>query len=318
MYPSLNQQSAAVSTDSQDEPGPAKPNRPKLQKQEKLSKYPLSKRSGGPNTSDGKKKSAQNSTKHGGYALQSTQSSEEFYRFEQEVYGRLEPNGVIELELASNVAFSLWQSKLIQRYVKEALVAAEFDDVSLQKLALLTDFPFMESYQYLLNANENQDVRVQRLAKFWATCCEGLSDPDSAEDVIVAGDWRIREIYQEGIQVLGKSVVQQSMHEKFFNALDRVMHETHECKNSLGIWLREMRDLTELVNYWIYRNSARISAARKMIHEQDALKILCDPNIERAQSSASRAFQRQLDIYWLVKNKQTTTGRNLDSVILVN
>ena len=305
-----NQQNVAGSPVTNKEEVGAKSQRPKLKKKEKRLRRPLSKRSGGPNTAEGKSKSAQNSTKHGGYVIPS-RTSEDFCRFEQGVHEYLEPIGIIQVHLASRIAFTLWQAQLIQRYMKDGLDAAEFDDVSLRELAAQTNFPFVERYRYLLNVNENDIERLQRLAKFWSTSCDWLIEPSEADAVTAAGDERIREIYAEGVQVLGQNFVQQAMHEKFFDALDRVMFEARMGRNSLGIKLDKLDDLTDLVNYWIYRNSSRISSARKMIREQKALKILCDPGIERAQSSAERAFHRLLDAYWLLKNTEITTGRDL-------
>jgi hypothetical protein len=306
----LNQQSVASSPVIHQERLAAKPKRPRLNKEGKKLQGPVSKRSGGPKTPDGKSKSAQNSTKHGGYVIPS-RGSEEFCKFEQGVHGYLEPDGVIEVHLASRIASTLWQSKLIQRYVHEGLDAAEFDDVSLKQLALITNFPFVDRYRYMLNVNENDGERLQRLAKFWSTSCDWLIEPGETDAVTAAGDGRIKEIYAEGVQVLGQNFVQEVMHEKFFDALDRVMFESRVGRNSLGIKLDKLEDLTDLVNYWIYRNSSRISSARKMIREQKALKILCDTGIERAQSSAERAFNRLLDAYWLMKNTEIKTGRDL-------
>jgi len=311
----LNQQSETGSAVSQEEHKAAKPRarRPKLKKEEKRLKRPLSKRSGGPKSQEGKNKSAQNSTKHGGYVIPS-RVSDEFCKFQQEVFGRLDPVGVIEAELASQITFTLWRSKLIQRYVNHAIDSTDFDDVGLHQFAHLIDFPFEERYWYMLNVNENDEVRRQRVAKFWATSSDELSEPGGA-DVIAAGDERIREVYEGGVQVLGQRVVVQVMHEKFFDALDRVMHEAREGRNSLGIKLLGLQDFTELVNYWIYRNSLKISAARHKMREQEALRILCDPNIERAQSRADQTLQRQLNTYWLLKNTEMKTGRDLNPTI---
>jgi len=310
----LNQQSETGSAVSQEKRKAAKPRRPKLKKEEKRLKRPLSKRSGGPKSPEGKSNSAQNSTKHGGYVVPS-RVSEEFCRFEQEVYVRLEPIGAIEVELVSEIAFTLWRSKLIQRYVNNALDAAEFDDVGLRQLAHLTGFPFEERYQYLLNVNEIDETRLQRFAKFWSTSCDGLIELGGVDAVIAAGDVRIREIHEEGAKVLGQRVVHQVMYEKFFDALDRVMHEARDGRNSLGIKLLGLQDFTELINYWIYRNCLKISAARHKMREQEALRILCDPNIERAQSRADQTLQRQLNTYWLMKNTEMKTGRDLNPTI---
>ena len=312
----LNQQSATGLTDSHAETTPIKLKWPKLKEEEKRLKRPLSKRSGGPNTPGGKIKSAQNSIKHGGYALV-PRSREEFFRFEQQVLGSFKPIGVVQTQLVSSIAFTLWRTKLIQRYVDGAHDAAETDDVGLRQLACLTDFPFEEGYQYQLNVNENDGVRQQRLAKFWANSCEVLSDTDPSVDVIAAGDQRIREIYREGIEVLGQRVVHQAMHENFFDALDRVMLEARECRNSLGIKLSGSDDVTELVNYWIYRNSSKISAARRRIRVEHALRILCDPKIERALSSSDSALQKQLEAFWAIKDKDIETGRELQNRLLI-
>lgn len=291
-----------------------KPKRQRLNKDTKKLQSPISKRSGGPKTPGGKSKSAQNSTRHGGYVIPS-RGSEEFCKFEQGVHGYLEPDGVIEVHLANRIASTLWESNLIQRYMQEGLGAAEFNDVNSKQLALLTDFPFIDRYCYMLNVNKNDGERLQRLAKFWSTSCDWLAEHGEADAVIAAGDGRIKEIYAEGVQVLGQNFVQQEKHEKFFDALDRVMFEARVGRNSLGRKLNKLDDLTDLVNYWIYRSSSKISSARKMIRQQKALKILCDPGIERAQSSAERALHRLLDAYWLMKNTEIKTGRGLHPVI---
>jgi len=312
----LNQQSATGLTDSDVDRTPIKPKWPKLQKEGKRLKRPLSKLSGGPNTPEGKSKSSQNSIKHGGYAMV-PRSREEFFGFEQQVHGCLNPIGAVETQLVASIAFTLWKKKLIRRYVDEAHDAVETDDVGHRQLACLLDFPFAERYQYLLNVNANDGVRQQRLAKFWATSCEVLSDTNGVTPVIAAGNERIREIYREGIEVLGQRVVHQAMHENFFDALDRVMLEARECRNSLGIKLSGSDDMTELVNYWIYRNSSKISAARGRIRVEHALRIMCDPKIDRALSSSDSALQSQLEAYWAIKEKDIATGRELQNSLLI-
>jgi len=69
-------------------------------------KRPLSKLSGGPNTPEGKSKSAQNSIKHGGYAMV-PRSKEEFFGFEQQVHGCLNPIRAVETQLVASIAFAL-------------------------------------------------------------------------------------------------------------------------------------------------------------------------------------------------------------------
>lgn len=315
MY-SSNQEGVAVSTNSLEQFAPTNLKWPKLKKEEKRLKRPLSKRSGGPNTPEGKSKSAQNSIKHGGYSLV-PRSREEFAKFEQQVFGSFKPIGVVQNQLVSSITFTLWRSKLIQRYVDEAHDSVEIDDVGHRQLACLTEFPFAERYQYKLNVNENDGVRLQRLAKFWANNCELPSDTEGSVDVIAAGDERIREIYSEGIKVLGQSVVHQAMHESFFYALDRVMLEARECRNSIGLKLSRSDDMTELVNYWIYRNSLKISAARRQAREDQALRLLCDQKIERALSSSDASLQKQLDAFWAIKERDIETGRELLNRLVV-
>lgn len=315
MY-SSNQEGVAVSTTYVEQFAPTNLKWPKLKKEEKRLKRPLSKRSGGPNTPEGKSKSAQNSIKHGGYSVVS-RSREEFARFEQQVLGSFKPIGVVQNQLVSRITFTLWRTKLIQRYVDEAHDSVEIDDVGHRQLACLTEFPFAESYQYQLNVNENDGVRLQRLAKFWANNCELPSNTEGPVDLIAAGDERIREIYSEGIKVLGQNVVHQAMHESFFYALDRVMLEARECRNSIGLKLSRLDDMTELVNYWIYRNSSKISAARRQTREDQALRILCDPKIERALSSSDASLQKQLEAFWAIKERDIETGRDLLNRLVV-
>lgn len=61
-----NQKNATESNEPQEESKAAKPNRPKLKKEEPRLKHRLNKRSGGPRTKEGKSRSSQNSTTHGG------------------------------------------------------------------------------------------------------------------------------------------------------------------------------------------------------------------------------------------------------------
>jgi hypothetical protein len=244
-------------------------------------------------------------------------SSEEFARFEQQVLGSFKPIGVVQNQLVSSITFTLWRKQLIQRYVDEAHDSVEIDEVGHRQLACLTEFPFAERYQYQLNVNENDGVRLQRLAKFWTNSCEVPRDTEGPVDVIAAGDERIREIYREGIKILGQSVVHQAMHESFFYALDRVMLEARECRNSIGLKLSRADDLTELVNYWIYRNSSKISAARRQTREDQALRILCDPKIERALSSSDASLQKQLEALWAIKERDVDTGTELLNRLVV-
>ena len=305
-----NQKNATESTEPQEERKAAKPKRPKLKKEEPRLKRRLSKRSGGPRTPEGKSKTSQNATTHGGYVTP-LRVSDEFCHFEQGVFGNLEPIGTIETELASQIASTLWRCKLMREYIDNELDAVEFDDVVNRQLATETDFPFEVRYHYLLNVNENENFRRQRFVKFWSTSCDELSGPSSADAIVAACDGRVREIFQETLQVMGLPDMHQAMHEKFFDSLDRVMLEANECRNSLGIKLKQLDDLTELVNYWIYRNSLKISAARKRIREREAIRIMCDPNIERAQSTANYTLTKQLNTYWLLKNTEMNTGRDL-------
>jgi hypothetical protein len=61
-----NQKNATESNEPQEERKAAKPKRPKLKKEEPRLKRQLNKRSGGPRTTEGKSRSSQNSTTHGG------------------------------------------------------------------------------------------------------------------------------------------------------------------------------------------------------------------------------------------------------------
>jgi hypothetical protein len=316
MY-SSNQEVLVDSICSAEDIQPLEPQLPKAKNEEPRLKQRLSNRTGGPNTPEGKSKSAQNSIKHGGYSL-SPRSREEFAKFEQQVFGFLEPSGAIQTQLVSRIAFTMWKTKLIQRYVDEAHDSVETDDVSYRQLACLTEFPFAARYQYQLNVNETDDVRQRRLAKFWSSSYELLSNADEADALILAGDDRIREIHREGIEVLGQRYVNQLMNENFFNALDRVMNEALECRNSIGLYLDRIDDLTELVNYWIYRKSLKLSAARRQIREELALRILCDPKIDRALSNSDSALQKQLNVYWLIKDKQISSASNLYNSLLTN
>jgi len=305
-----NQKNATESNEPQEERKAAKPKRPNLKKEEPRLKRRLNKRSGGPRTTEGKSRSSQNSTTHGGYVMP-LRVSDEFFRFEQGVFGYLEPIGFIEIELASQIASTLWRCKLMRQYIDNELDAVEFDDVENRPLAMVTEFPFEERYHYLLKVDESENFRRQRFVKFWSTSCDELSGPDSDDAIVAACDGRVREIFQETVRVMGLPNVHQAMHEKFFDSLDRVMLEANECRNSLGIKLKRLDDLTELVNYWIYRNSLKISAARKRIREREAIRIMCDPSIERAQSTANYTLTKQLNTYWLLKNTEMNTGRDL-------
>ena len=61
-----NQKNAAESNEPQEERKAVKPKRPNLKKEEPRLKRRLNKRSGGPRTTEGKSRSSQNSTTHGG------------------------------------------------------------------------------------------------------------------------------------------------------------------------------------------------------------------------------------------------------------
>ena len=285
---------------------PAAPEPPK--RDERL-KRKISRRTGGPRTAKGRLTASQNSIKHGAYAV-APRPSDEYYEFETQVNRHLKPVGFMEDELVSRIAYAMWRSKQIQKYTIESVSSAELDEAQLLRLAELVEFPFDEKYLPILNFPPNDFELQKRLADFWREAVE-VESRSEVVDIAFADD-RLRAIHKQGLKIFEQKGMHPINHEDFFTAMDRVMLDAQAGVSSLGLKLRESGAIEPLVDYWIFRNRLKISAMRRRVLVVNALQILCDPNIERAQNSADRSLNNLLNSYWLLKNTEMSTGRDIN------
>jgi hypothetical protein len=204
----------------------------------------------------------------------------------------------------------MWRSKQIQKYTIESVSSAELDEAQLLRLAELVEFPFDEKYLPILNFPPNDFELQKRLADFWREAVE-VESRSEVVDIAFADD-RLRAIHKQGLKIFEQKGMHPINHEDFFTAMDRVMLDAQAGVSSLGLKLRESGAIEPLVDYWIFRNRLKISAMRRRVLVVNALQILCDPNIERAQNSADRSLNNLLNSYWLLKNTEMSTGRDIN------
>jgi hypothetical protein len=307
----------AAEPNSAELPSNPEPSKPENQSHEPYKtderlKRKLRRRSGGPSTEKGKAKASQNSIKHGAYAA-APKPTDEYCHFESQVYGHLKPMGFMQEELVARISYAMWRSKQIQQYTMESVGWAELDEVQLERLASLLEFPFKAKFRPILNSPLNELELQRRLALFWRDALDGVGVSKVAD--IVAADERIKKIHKEGIKILDQKVMIQFNHENFFLAMDRVMIDARTASSSLGLKLTQTGALEPLVDYWVFRNSSRISIMRRRILVSNALQILCDPNIERAQNMADRSLNNLLQSFWLMKNTDMTSGRDINPTV---
>lgn len=285
----------------------------KTHKRDARLKRRLPNRSGGPKSEAGKARASQNSLKHGGYAI-APGPYDEYWEFERRVHGYLEPVGFIQTELVSKIAFAMWRSSKIQHYTLESFAWAEMDSVQLDRLANELGFPFDEKLWTVLNSPVDQLALQRRLAEFWRGALDGVGLSDVPE--LVEADARLSEIHKEGLAILDQKGMHQVNHEDFFLAMDRVMLDAENGTSTLGLRLSGAGSIQPLLDYWLFRNAPRISAVRRRILLTNSLQILCDPNLERAQNMADRSISNLLQTFWLMKNTEMTTGRDINPMMV--
>jgi len=285
----------------------------KTHKRDERFKRRLSNRSGGPRSEAGKAKASQNSLKHGGYAI-APGPYDEYCEFERRVHGYLEPVGFIQTELVSKIAFEMWRSKKIQRYTLESFAWAEMDAVQLDRLAIELGFPFDAKLWPVLNSPIDELALQRRLAEFWRGALDGVGLSEVTE--VVEADARLLEIHKEGVAIFDRRGMHQVNHEDFFLAMDRVMLDAENGTSTLGLRLNGAGSIEPLLDYWLFRNAPRISAVRRRILLTNSLQILCDPNLERAQNMADRSISNLLQTFWLMKNTDMTTGRDINPMMV--
>lgn len=285
----------------------------KTHKREARLKRRLSNRTGGPTSEAGKAKASQNSLKHGGYAI-APGPYDDYWEFERQVHGYLEPVGFIQAELVSKIAFEMWRSKKIQRYTLESFAWAEMDAVQLDRLAIELGFPFDAKLWPVLNSPIDELALQRRLAEFWRGALDGVGLSEVPE--LVEADARLSEIHKEGLAIFDRKGMHQVNHEDFFLEMDRVMLDARNGASTLGQRLICAGSVDPLLDYWIFRNVPRISAVRRRILLTNSLQVLCDPNIERARNMADRSLSNLLQAFWLMKNTDMTTGRDLNPMMV--
>ena len=131
-------------------------------------KRPLSKRSGGPRSRDGKAVASGNSLKHGAYSTRPVQL-DLYHQKLNGVFDELSPSGVIAKTLCGDVAHSLAKLETINTYQRDLIYSAQHDGVSLSELARRLDFPWAQTHLVMLAEPPAQAVLQSQLARSWRT-----------------------------------------------------------------------------------------------------------------------------------------------------
>lgn len=262
-------------------------------KRDERLKKPLG-RSGGPQTEEGKTRASQNSLKHGAYAEPFRWVDEEFYELDREVQNRFHPMGRFESSLLRSVAHAMFCTSQVDRYQRRQLNAADNREPSPDQLACELEFPFHPEYSDLLVGSHDERALWRKVEAFVRLEC---GPPELLSGSVMSPqDRRAANLYETACRKLSTQPAQH-LEKEFFAELDQVMHDAGRGAGYVGAKLIRVGDVTPLVDYWLYRNVLRISAAKEHLKNQACLDVLTDEKIARARRHSIASSRDLLDAF---------------------
>lgn len=269
----------------------------------------LSRRTGGPKTAQGKAKASKNSIDHGAYAVRRPET-DSYYSYAELVHRELRPIGPLQQEMADSAAFDSFKSMRLREIERRDLIRAEQAQVSTKKLAELTGFPWADTHHELLAEPINQALLQKSIHRSWRSLAAPKGDVGSPEGRSTP-DRVVVELYEEGCRLLSSLGLCQFMEEGFFARLDVVMLEARTQQNYLGRRIHEQRSEMLLVQYWLYRNAARVSQCIHKLHDDKIVDVLSDERIVRAKAHVSNSLRNNIATLEALKGMK---GRDLGDV----
>jgi hypothetical protein len=273
-----------------------RPSAPKPAQQEERLKRPLnSRRTGGPNTSEGRARSSLNAVKHGGYVTAKT-AGLGYQQILDELTQRINPVGAVEEGLVESIAIELFRLSMLGKLEVERLQSAVCAEVSTIALAQALDYPWAQTHpDELRNPPQLASLR-NRLAPFiesqlgslQAQC--GGTPSDSDLRTIVALRHAVLDM-SEDTSVDDEDPDNTHTEPAYIDELDRHMRAVASGQDLLHNAMAVPADVQHLVDYWLYRNHHRIVATRRELQVAQMLMVLTSDGIRRARSHA----MRQLD-----------------------
>jgi hypothetical protein len=269
----------------------------------------LSRRSGGPKTAQGKAKASKNSIDHGAYAVKRPET-DSYYAYAELIHRELRPIGPLQQEMADSAAYDAFKSMRLREIERRDLLRAEQEQVSTKKLAELTGFPWADTHHELLAEPINQALLQKSIHRSWRSFAAPKGDVGSPEGRSTP-DRMVVELYDEGCKVLSSPGLVQFIEEGFFARLDVVMLEARTQQNYLGRRIHEQRSEMLLVQYWLYRNAARVSQCIHKLHDDKIVDVLSDERIVRAKAHVSNSLRNNIATLAALKGMK---GRDLGDV----
>lgn len=252
----------------------------------------LSKRTGGPKTAQGKAKASKNSVDHGAYAVKRPET-DAYYAYAELVQRELRPVGPLQQEMADSAAYDSFKSMRLREIERRELLRAEQAQVSTKKLAELTGFPWADTHHELLAEPINQALLQKSIHRSWRSLAAPKGDVGSPEGRSTP-DLMLLDLYEEGCKLLSSRGLCQFMEEGFFARLDVVMLEARTQQNYLGRRIHEQRSEMLLLQYWLYRNAARVSQCVHKLHDDKIVDVLSDERIVRAKAHVSNSLRNNI------------------------
>ena len=262
------------------------------------------KRSGGPNTEEGKAKAAMNSLKHGAYAV-TTPDLMEYYEIRGSVQRELKPDGVIEDRLADDAANNLQKRQFLQDYARRMITASQSRPLNAADIATRCCFPFEEKYQHLLTQPINTVTLQLELAQDWDA--HARPPKGKANEVERMADSRVSTLFKQGVATLSRRGLLQHLEEEFFNKLDVVMVEAMDGINYLGKRIAQRCDRLMLDNYWLFRNADMVRDCINDILAERGLAAMMDERLQRARDALDSGLKNTLESLNTLRHAKSKT-----------
>lgn len=276
-------------------------------------KRPLSRRTGGPRSPDGKVIASKNSLTHGAYASVPPESVE-FLGYLDKAQQELRPSGLVEGELAASIAFFAFKAQRLRGNEMGRMMRLASRGLDTEQLAKRVGFPWRETHHELLAEPLNEALLQRQVSDGWRRLA---APPGSglAGDVLSIQDARLSTIFDEACRILSMRGLMQLAYEDFFMRLDAVMLEARSGASYLGQRVSKDGGEIFLVHYWLYRNSARVNACNQELMEEMMLEVYADERLMRANAYVSTRIRNDIETLQTVKEMKDRRDADLQASI---
>jgi hypothetical protein len=271
---------------------PSNTQKPFCGNQDARLKKKRNKRTGGPQTVQGKAVASKNSETHGAYSLK-LPVTDDYYAYSELVQRELRPTGPLQQEVVDSAAFDSYKSIKLREIERRNLLRAEQAPVSAKKLAELTGYPWSDTHLQMLAEPINSMILKRFIYKSWKLLAKPKVLADTAEAQSTS-DRMVTELYEEGCRLLSAAGLCQFNEEAFFAKLDVVMLEARVQKNYLGKRIKDSGAEVVLVQYWLYRNAARVSQAIHQLQDDKVVDVLSEEGMVRAKAHVSNSLRNNI------------------------